>query len=214
MHATFTGRDEGDLGADLDDPSHALVARRRAVVDLPWTWLRQVHGADVVTVRSPGEFAGATADAAVTASEGCALAVFTADCAPVVLASPEGVAGVAHAGWRGLLAGVVEATVERMRALGARGIRATLGPCIRAGCYEFGADDLDKVAAGIGPVVRARTPTGHPALDLAAGVRSALNSVGVSDFHDSGICTACSPSHFSWRARAERERQAAVVWQL
>ena len=75
----------------------------------------------------PGEGAGEVADAAVCATPGCAIAVLTADCAPVVLDSPEGVFGVAHAGWVGLTAGVLERTVEEMRALGATESRAVLG---------------------------------------------------------------------------------------
>ena len=117
----FTGRAEGDMGhggGPVVAVRPDVEARRRAVVDLPWTWLRQVHGAEVVRVAGPGDAAGATADAAVTAAPGCALAVLTADCAPVALASAEGVIGVAHAGWRGVAAGVLEATVAEMRDAG------------------------------------------------------------------------------------------------
>src|SRR3954454_11031418 len=92
----FTGRAEGDMGHGGDAVVNVrpdVAARRRAVVDLPWTWLRQVHGADVARVDRPGDKAGWRADAAVTAEAGCALAVLTADCAPVALASAEGVIG-------------------------------------------------------------------------------------------------------------------------
>ena len=191
-----------------------VAERRRAVVDLPWTWLRQVHGADVARVEGPGDKAGWRADAAVTAAEGCALAVLTADCAPVALASAEGVIGVAHAGWRGVLAGVLEATVDEMRALGATDVRALVGPCVRAGCYAFGPAELDDVAARLGDGVRATTTDGQPALDLPAAVRTALRRAGIEpgDVGDVGTCTACSTQHFSWRARKEQQRQAAVVW--
>jgi len=233
----FTGRAEGDMGHGGDtvltpppggDPIAAeppgrnrigairpdVAARRRAVVDLPWTWLRQVHGAGVVRVEGPGRSAGATADAAVTAQAGCAVAVLTADCAPVALASPEGVIGVAHAGWRGVVAGVLEATVVEMRALGATRIEAVIGPCIRPGCYAFGPDRLDEVAGRLGDGVRATTTAGEPALDLPAAVREALAIAGVDPgaVADVGTCTACSPDHWSWRAGHERERQAAVIW--
>src|SRR5205085_527297 len=80
----------------------------------------------------------------------------------------------AHAGWVGLLAGVRGRTVEHMRALGATDVRAVLGPCIRVECYEFGPDDLDRVAARLGDGVRSTTASGTPALDLAAGVRASL----------------------------------------
>ena len=209
----FTGRAEGDMGHGgeaVHDVRPAGAERRRAVVDLPWTWLRQVHGADVVRVTDPG--AGTRADAAVTDRPGCALAVLTADCAPVALASPEGVIGVAHAGWRGVAAGVVEATVAEMRALGATEVSAAVGPCIHPGCYEFGAAELDEVAARLGDVVRATTSDGRPALDLPAAVRQALAGAGVVDVTEAGTCTACSTGHFSWRAGKEQQRQAAVVW--
>ncbi len=211
----FTGRADGDMGHGGDyayEVADDVAARRRAVLDLPWTWLRQVHGDVVVRVVAPGEAAGSSADAAVTAEPGCALAVLTADCAPVVLASAEGVVGAAHAGWVGLEAGVLERTVEAMRDLGAMSVTAVLGPCIRAECYEFGADDLDRVAERLGPDVRARDGRGAPALDLAAGVRTALRGVGVHQVEDLGSCTACSSGWYSWRARKESERQAAVVW--
>jgi len=213
--ARFTGRADGDMGHGgryVHEVAADVAARRRAVLDLPWTWLRQVHGDVVVRVVAPGASAGSTADAAVTAEAGCALAVLSADCAPVVLASAEGVLGAAHAGWVGLSAGVLERTVEAMRDLGAASVSAVIGPCIRAECYEFGAEELDRVAERVGPEVRSHDGLGAPALDLAAGVRAALARVGVADVDDLGSCTACSPGWYSWRARADRERQAALVW--
>jgi YfiH family protein len=189
-----------------------VAARRRAVVDLPWTWLHQVHGAGVVRVSTPGEHAGTKADAAVTAEAGCALAVLTADCAPVALASTEGVIGVAHAGWRGAGAGVLEATVAAMRELGATDVKAVIGPCIHAECYEFGAAELDQLAGRLGDAVRAATTEGRLALDLPAAVRSALQRAGVETIDDVDVCTACSSDHYSWRARNESARQATVVW--
>jgi polyphenol oxidase len=142
---------------------------------------------------------------------GAVLAVQVADCAPVGLVA-DGVVGVAHAGWRGLAAGVLPATVEAMRALGAEGITATIGPCIRPGCYEFGAADLDAVAAALGDHVRGRTSSGSPALDVPAAVRAALAAAGVTDVTDLGTCTACSPEHWSHRAAGDPERQAVVAW--
>ena len=214
-HLAFTGRAEGDMGHGGDRVTSVrpdVAARRRAVVDLPWTWLHQVHGAGVVRVTRPGDGAGTKADAAVTAEQGCALAVLTADCAPVALASSEGVIGVAHAGWRGVAAGVIEATVAEMEALGATGIEAAIGPCIHAECYEFSPTDLDAVAARLGDTVRATTAAGGPALDVPAAVGVALQRAGIDTVNDVGVCTACSKGHFSWRARKETQRQATVVW--
>jgi YfiH family protein len=211
----FTGRAEGDMGHGGEPVTSVrpeVAARRRAVVDLPWTWLHQVHGAGVVRVSTPGEHAGTKADAAVTAEAGCALAVLTADCAPVALASTEGVIGVAHAGWRGAGAGVLEATVAAMRELGATDVKAVIGPCIHAECYEFGAAELDQLAGRLGDAVRAATTEGRLALDLPAAVRSALQRAGVETIDDVDVCTACSADHYSWRARNESARQATVVW--
>jgi len=111
--------------------------------------LMQVHGAEVVRVNrpwQPGE--GPRADAMVTDRPGVALGIVTADCAPVLFATASGgVVGAAHAGWRGALAGVLEATLAAMRALGAERIRAAIGPCIGPASYEVAADLRDAVLA-------------------------------------------------------------------
>jgi YfiH family protein len=179
---------------------------------VPCTWLEQVHGADVVVVREPGAAAGSFADAAVTDRPGCSLVVRTADCAPVALLA-DGVVGIVHAGWRGLLGGVVEAAVAAMGELGAvSGVRAVIGPCIRAGCYEFDAPERDLVAGRLGPSVLATTMWGTPALDLAAAACAALGAAGVDDTELAGGCTACDDTWFSHRARREAARQASFVW--
>jgi YfiH family protein len=211
----FTGTLEGDLGhagAWVERPTVEVEARRRAVLDRPWTWLRQVHGDRVVIVEEPGGGSGEEADAAVSRTPGVALAIFTADCAPVAFASAEGVIGAAHAGWRGLVAGVLEQTVDAMRALGASHIEAALGPCIHPECYEFGAEDLGRVTARLGHGVRGRTAQGRPALNVPAAVRAAVTRVGVTLVSVDEACTACSSEHFSYRARKELARQAMVVW--
>jgi YfiH family protein len=111
--------------------------------------LMQVHGADVIRVETawkPGE--GPRADAMVTDRPGIALGIVTADCAPVLFATREaGIVGAAHAGWRGALAGVLEATLAAMRALGAGEIVAAVGPCIGPESYEVAADLRDAVLA-------------------------------------------------------------------
>ncbi len=218
----FTGRAEGDLGSLAErgpmGPSAAMEARRQAIASGPWTWLRQVHGAQVVTVTPPGDHAGAEPDAAVTAEGDAVLAILTADCAPISFRSVEGIRGVAHAGWRGLADGVVEATVSALRALGATRIDAVVGPCIHPGCYEFSPDDLDAVASRLGNHVRATTAAGRPALDLPGAVRGALAAAGAVIVGGAGECTACDidasgdPRWFSHRARGDEGRQALVSW--
>lgn len=169
-----------------------------------------MHGADVVVVDRPGEHAGVPADAAVTRSPGAVLAVTVADCAPVVLLA-DGAIGVVHAGWRGLLCGVVPAAVAALRRLAPGPLRAVIGPCIRPRCYGFGDAELASLVAALGEGVRARTAEGRPALDMAAGVRLALAAEGVVECADTGTCTACSPVHWSHRGAGDRRRQALVA---
>ncbi len=201
----WTDRALGDF-SDADGP-----AVPPGVPPRPWTWLRQVHGAGVVTVDVPGARAGAAADAAVTATPGCPLVVRSADCAPVVLHGPGGLA-VVHAGWRGLAGGVVAAAARALADLGAPAHRAEVGPCIRSGCYEFGAGDLARLARRWGSGVRARTRSGRPSLDLLAAVRAECAAVGIDAVTDSGSCTACDPRWFSHRARGDDARLATIAW--
>lgn len=213
----FTGRQDGDFGSAEDrgpiGPSPATIARRRSVVDREWTWLRQVHGSQVVVVDRPGGGAGTEGDAAVTTHRGAALAVLTADCAPVALASPEGVVAVVHAGWRGLLGGVIGRTTDSMAQLGSSTILAAIGASIGPECYEFSAADLDPLATQLGDRVRSVDARGRPALDLRAGVREALSRAGAEVVHQEQACTACGADrYYSHRARGEAERQATVVW--
>jgi len=208
VKARSTSWYQGDMAA----PGPLGERRRRAVVDLPWTLLRQVHGARVVVVDGPGGADGEAADAAVSHVGGAALAVLTADCAPVALSSPEGVFGVAHAGWRGLRAGVIEATVQAMRRLGATRVEAVLGPCIHPCCYAFGAGELVQLESRLGASVKAVDREGRPALDVPAAVRSALHLAGASLVGQSGVCTSCLGGYWSWRRSATSHRQAMVAW--
>src|SRR4029453_7601064 len=121
----------------IDGPPLELADLRARVVDRPWFWLRQVHGGTVVDADDP-RGAGAEAGAAVTGSSELALAIHTADCVPMALVAPrEALLGAVHAGWRGLVAGVVEATADRLRARGATDLVAVVGPCITPEHYEF-----------------------------------------------------------------------------
>jgi YfiH family protein len=144
-----------NCGPGSSDQSEAVainrerVAHALGVTSAALTGVRQVHSADVVTVT--GLVAEqARADALVTATAGVALTVLTADCQPVLFADAEaGVIGAAHAGWRGALSGVLEATVDAMEALGARraSIRAVIGPTISQRAYEVGPEFLEEFLA-------------------------------------------------------------------
>ncbi len=216
----WTDRAQGDMS-----PTAALSGSRPAsrgaratpqswagVVDRPWTWVRQVHGGEVVEVSSPGGSCGERGDALVSAAEGACLAVFTADCAPIALASPEGVIGAVHAGWRGLLSEVVAHAVEAMRDAGASHVEAGLGPCIHAECNEFSSGDLDLVANRFGSEARSTNTARRPALDIPATVRFALAELDVRLTVVERACTGCDGSYFSHRARGDTARQAMAVW--
>jgi copper oxidase (laccase) domain-containing protein len=209
-----TSRADGDLF--VDGPAEALAARRQAVVDRPWVWLRQVHGHRVVVVRpddDPASLAGSEADAVVTTRSDVALAVHGADCGVLGLWSPEGVVGAAHAGWKGLAVGVIPAVAAAMRSLGASRVEAVAGPCIGPECYEFGADELASIEAVLGAGVRGTTSWGTPALDLPAALAAACAAADVVLTEPAAPCTACAvDEHWSHRARADTGRQAMVVW--
>ncbi len=209
-----TTRLEGDLA--IDGPEAELAARRSAIVDRPWVWLRQVHGREVVVVADgddPHALAGTAADAVVTTRTDIALAVHGADCGILGLWSPEGVIGAVHSGWKGLEADVIGAAADRMRAVGATGITAVAGPCIGPECYEFGAVELDRLAGLLGPEVRGTTSWGTPALDLPAALAASTRDADVVMVGPPAVCTACAdPTQWSHRARAETGRQALLVW--
>jgi YfiH family protein len=147
LNCAWSGQDSRD--AILENRRRAAAAVGAELPNL--IGLTQVHGPDVVRVETPwrpGE--GPRADAAVTATPGIAIGIVTADCAPVLFADAEvGVVGGAHAGWRGALSGVLEATLTAMEALGAdrRRIAAAVGPCIGQASYEVAADLRDAVLA-------------------------------------------------------------------
>lgn len=201
---TITQRIDGDMAVDAPG-----VERRRAAITggRPWSWLHQVHGADVMRVHRPGDHAGDVGDALITDRADAPIAVQVADCVPVVVAGHDSVA-VMHAGWRGLMAGVVEATLAAEDGPVAW---AVLGPCIRPHAYEFGAAELDLVVARFGPAVRAETATRTAALDVAAAARHALDGSGVGVVEDLGLDTS-DDQWFSHRVRAEPGRQAVVAW--
>jgi len=163
--------------------------------------LQQVHGPVVVTVDQPwAAGAGPRGDAMVTRQPGIALGIITADCAPVLLADPAaGVVGAVHAGWRGAVAGVLEAAVAAMAALGAdpAHIAAAVGPCIRQPSYEVGADLRDAVLAERADAARFfadGTRPGHWQFDLAGYCVMRLAGLGRVDLVPAD--TAADPGRF------------------
>ncbi|MFF5299673.1 peptidoglycan editing factor PgeF [Streptomyces sp. NPDC013161] len=229
-HFAFTDRwggvsavpyEELNLGGAVgDDPDAVRTNRELAAKSLGLdpglvVWMNQVHGADVAVVEGPwGASEIPSVDAVVTARRGLALAVLTADCTPVLLADPvAGIAGAAHAGRPGMVAGVVPAAVRAMVELGADPARivARTGPAVCGRCYEVPADMRADVAA-VEPAAYAETSWGTPAVDVTAGAHAQLDRLGVRDREQSPVCTRESDDHFSYRRDRTTGRLASYVW--
>ena len=168
--------------------------------------MEQVHGAIVLTAGGPR----GQCDALVSDRADVVLMVRVADCVPVLLADPgAGVIGAAHAGRNGVSAGVVEACVQEMRALGAERVSAWVGPHVCGSCYEVPAQLQGEVVA-VEPATRSTTSWGTPALDLGAGVTAQLERLGV-EVHDVSRCTLESPDLYSHRRDGARAGRFAGV---
>lgn len=160
--------------------------------------MHQAHGAEVVQVDRLGPSVP-RCDALLTTTPGVALCVTVGDCVPVVLADVDaGVVAVAHAGRSGVVAGVVPATLDSMRARGAKEIEAWLGPSICGGCYEVPAA-LREDVSDVVPAAFCCTTWGTPALDIGAAVVAQLVRGGCIRIEVSGLCTRESADLFSYR---------------
>ena len=176
-------------------------------------WLKQVHG--TVVLEADGVSGRPEADAAYTRSPGVVCVVGAADCMPVLLAQDDGsVVGAAHAGWRGLCAGVIEATLDAMQSAPERTV-AWLGPAIGPRVYEVGDEvrdaylDRDAAAASAFSATR----PGHWLLDLYAVARQRLAARGVQRVSGGGFCTFSDAARFhSFRRDRTTERMAALIW--
>jgi polyphenol oxidase len=205
VRALVTTRAPGDMKTE--------EARARLGAHLPAdpAWFRQVHGTGAVDARA----AAAAADASYTREKNTVCAVMIADCMPVLIADEkaEGVA-IAHAGWRGLAAGVIESAIDGLGLPGER-LLAWLGPAIGPRVYEVGEEVRAAFLARDGRAESAFTPTrpGHWLLDLYAVGRQRLRAKGVSRVFGGGFCTySQQDKFFSFRRNGAPERMAAVLW--
>ena len=181
LNCSLSGQDAPEAVRE----NRARAARLLGAEPASLVGLTQVHGIDVATVDAPWSCgAGPRADAMVTNRPGVALGIITADCAPVLLEDRRaGVVGAAHAGWRGAVAGVLEATVAAMIRLGARpaSVVAAIGPCIRQPSYEVGPDLRNAVLAHEGGNSRFFVAGGRPdrwQFDLSGYCRMRLRRIG------------------------------------
>jgi len=170
--------------------------------------LYQIHSPEVVTVREAWSGQGPEADGMVTRTPGIALGVLAADCTPILFAdAAAGVIGACHAGWKGALAGVAEATVAAMRREGARDIAAAIGPTIRQPSYEVGAEFRDAFTARDASHARWFAP-GKAAdkfqFDLPGFLTARLGEAGVTRIEDLAVCTYADGGYFSYRRTTHR----------
>lgn len=211
-----TDRDDGDVHPERVE-SATLRRRQHAVAGRDWVMLDEVHGSEVHRVldaAQPWPLA-AVGDVLVGTTTTRPLAVWAGDCAPLALVGSDGsTLAVAHAGWRGLAAGVVDVAVDAVEAHGTSVGAAVLGPCIHPCCYEFGADDLAAVATGVRATpdqVSMRSIDDRLMLDVPGAVRTALARRGI-EIESVGPCTGCDERYYSHRTRADTGRHALVAW--
>lgn len=186
--------------------NRALVAETLGVPPERLLTLYQIHSATTVIVDKPWNGTVSEADALVTRTPGLAIGALTADCAPVLFCDPEArVIAAAHAGWRGALLGIIEATVASMERLGATPERvvAVIGPTISQRAYEVGSDYVERFLAeepASSPFFMTDDSSGEPHFDLAGYVAERLKRAGVGTVSDLGLCTYCDETRlFSYR---------------
>jgi purine-nucleoside/S-methyl-5'-thioadenosine phosphorylase / adenosine deaminase len=206
----------GGIGSK-DNPAHVAENRRRMadVLRVPperFLTVFQIHSPDVAVASNPWDTATRPkADAIVTRTEGLAIGVTAADCGPILFADPAArVIGAAHAGWKGALTGVVEATVEAMEKLGAEraNIVAAIGPLIRQPSYEVGNEFVERFVEADAENSLYFLPgarEGHAMFDLAGFIRRRLEHAGVLMIDDTGIDTYSDERFFSYRRSVHRK---------
>lgn len=220
--APFDHFNFGNIGVNGDSQAHVDANRaelaRIAGLPSPPHWLRQVHGTGVRRFEDAAAQQDAPeADASVTSVPGTVLAILTADCLPVVFAARNGSEiAAAHAGWRGLAAGVLEATLDAMTTQAAD-IVAWLGPAAGPDAYEIGSEVFEAFTArdaGASAAFAATRP-GHWRVDLYALARRRLVTAGMpaAAIHGGTHCTIDEPQHFfSHRRDARTGRMATLAW--
>ncbi len=211
-----------NLGTHVGDMPAAVERNRallRALLPSEPAWLNQVHGIEVVDAHDVVAGVSAPyADASITVRPGAVCAIMTADCMPVLIADREGrVVGAAHAGWRGLAAGVIEATVQRMRDAGGKDLVAWLGPGIGPARFEVGEEVLQAFARLGDEARKAFVPiegtSGKYLADLPGLARLALSGAGVTDVAGGTHCTMSEPGNFySFRRDRVTGRMATLIW--
>jgi len=207
--------DSLNLGDHVDDSPEAVVENRRRLTDhfsIQPAWLQQVHG---IAVAHADPSLVATADASWTATPGIACASMTADCLPVLFCDRAGSrVAAAHAGWRGLAAGVLEATLDALAAP-AEDVLVWLGPAIGPQAFEVGPEVRETFVQQLPDAAQAFVPSpnaGKFMADIYELARLRLAARGVTAVYGGGYCTVTDPRFFSYRRSPRTGRFASLVW--
>ncbi|WP_103311060.1 MULTISPECIES: peptidoglycan editing factor PgeF [unclassified Pseudomonas] len=207
--------DSLNLGDHVGDDPTAVAENRRRLTDqfvITPAWLQQVHGIAVVEA-DPTQVA--TADASWTATPGIACTAMTADCLPVLFCNRAGTrVAAAHAGWRGLANGVLEATLDSL-AVPANEILAWLGPAIGPQAFEVGPEVREAFIAQLPEAVKAFAASpnaGKFLADIYQLARLRLAARGVTAVYGGGLCTVNDPRFFSYRRNPRTGRFASLIW--
>ncbi|MGE8177961.1 peptidoglycan editing factor PgeF [Pseudomonas fluorescens] len=207
--------DSLNLGDHVDDNPEAVAENRRRLTDhfsIQPAWLQQVHG---VAVAYADPTAVATADASWTATAGIACTAMTADCLPALFCDRAGTrVAAAHAGWRGLAAGVLEATVESLAVAPAE-VLVWLGPAIGPKAFEVGPEVRETFVRQLPETDQAFVPShnaGKFMADIYMLARLRLAACGVTAVYGGGFCTVTDPRFFSYRRSPRTGRFASLVW--
>ena len=203
VYATLNGGTGSNDAPDNVAENRARMAMALGVTPDRFLTAYQIHSPDVVVVEEPWTHARRPrADAIVTRLPQLAIGVSTADCGPLLFADAEAhVIGAAHAGWRGALAGVIEAAIAAMEKLGAQRSRiaTALGPTIRQPNYEVGSEFVERFLAADADNERffkPSTSSGHDMFDLGGYIAERLQRAGITNFEDLGLCTYAEPERF------------------
>ncbi|MFZ3283447.1 peptidoglycan editing factor PgeF [Pseudomonas sp.] len=207
--------DSLNLGDHVDDRPEAVAENRRRLTELfsiEPAWLQQVHGIAVAHA-DPGIVA--TADASWTATPGIACAAMTADCLPALFCDRAGTrVAAAHAGWRGLAAGVLEATLDSLDVPAAE-VLVWLGPAIGPQAFEVGQEVREVFINQLPEAAEAFVPSNNAGkfmADIYMLARLRLAERGVTAVYGGGFCTVTDPRFFSYRRASRTGRFASLVW--
>lgn len=227
VRAVFTTRENGfssgiyqglNLGSHVGDAADVVELNRRQLqqqlgLHASPLWLTQVHGTDIF-IAEEAQFESPVADAAVTHTPELALTVMTADCLPVLFCNKAGtVVATAHAGWRGLCAGVLEKTIGAMQ-VAPEDILAWIGPAIGPTAFEVGSEVKAAFVDSAAEAEQAFKPQGDKWLaDLFMLARQRISASGVTDIYGGDTCTFSDPQRFySYRRDGQTGRMAGLIW--